>query len=249
MSNPPSSPNQNSSRDAAAELRVAVGSPDNRSTCSPPSPAEYIRRFGRVRSEEHWEVIRFLLTPLVLQRYPMVEIASLMGISVETAARWKNRLLSDLRQEAVTMQPRDFIMESLESLREARSEAWKGYSLATEPREKRAFLKCVVQAEALFGKFGADIGLYGARGDKPLSPAAYGEGNDDGGSVEAQRIQSMIVEFLGGAPSENHQSEDGKGEDYDTLLAEIRATPEDASGQREPSRATIAVRKRSRPIH
>ncbi|WP_074733623.1 helix-turn-helix domain-containing protein [Ruegeria halocynthiae] len=82
-----------------------------------------VRQSGRLRSEQHWDIVRQLLHPMLMQNYSGQAIADAFGISVDTAYRWKRRLLDDLRKEAVSMQPRDFVMESVSSLRQVRAEA------------------------------------------------------------------------------------------------------------------------------
>ena len=220
----PNEPNR-----AFAHLSALASSPLPVETALFPSPAAYIRSFGRVRSEEHWEVIRTFFAPMVMQLIPAAEIAQTLEVSVETVGRWKKRLFADMRREAVTMQPRDFIMESIESLREARAEAWKGYYLSGTPRDRRAFLQSITQIEGQLGKLGADNGLYGGRGDKPLSLATHGGTDDDPTAAGAKRIKFFLEQFLSGAATKDvamDQGFSGNPEEtrvsYDALLAEPR---------------------------
>lgn len=236
----PNEPNR-----AFAHLSALASSPLPVETALFPSPAAYIRSFGRVRSEEHWEVIRSFFAPMVMQRIPAAEIAQTLDVSVETVGRWKKRLFADMRREAVTMQPRDFIMESIESLREARAEAWKGYYLSGTPRDRRAFLQSIIQIEGQLGKLGADIGLYGGRGDKPMSPATYGGADDDPTAVGAKRIRLFLEQFLSDTATEDtamdHTLPDNPeeaGESYDALLAELRP----CQPEQEPPLSSTSVR-------
>lgn len=141
MTDTPSPRSPRSASDAFARLNAIAAAPEEAGARAPRTPAEYIRSHGRLRSEDQWAVIRSLLAPMVIQRIPASEIARAFEVSVDTIGRWKKRLFDDMRREAVTMQPRDFIMESVESLREARAEAWKGYSTAQTAKERRAFCR------------------------------------------------------------------------------------------------------------
>jgi hypothetical protein len=220
-----------------------------------PSPSEYIRSHGRLRSEDHWEVIRSLVFPMVMQRIPAAEIGAVFDVSADTIGRWKKRIFDDMRREAVTMQPRDFIMESLESLREARAEAWKGYTLATTVRDRRSFLQTITQIESQFGKMGADIGLFGGRGDKPMSPTTYGDATDDLHAQQASRIHRMLEALLITENAENESNDANFGgtfesvvESYDTLLSIVRGVnPEDESSPSiSPTATSFKVRTRRR---
>ena len=154
------------------------------------SPATIVRQSGRLRSEQQWEIVRQLLHPMLMQNYSGQAIAAAFGISVDTAYRWKRRLLDELRKEAVSMQPRDFVMESVSSLRQVRAEAWAGFQAATDAKEKRAFLNTVTNAEAQFARMGERIGLYGRPGQNPLDANAYGEVRD-GEQTDMTLVQEL----------------------------------------------------------
>ncbi len=68
---------------------------------TPQSAAAIVRRSGRLRTEQQWEIVRQLLHPMLMQNYSGQAIADAFGISVDTAYRWKQRLLDDLRKEAL----------------------------------------------------------------------------------------------------------------------------------------------------
>jgi hypothetical protein len=203
------------------------------------TPAEFVRSLGRLCSEQQWEVVREILHPLVMQRHSAVQIAEAFSISVDTAYRWRKRLWDDLRQEAVSMQPRDFIMESVSSLREARAEAWGNYRNASTERDKRAYLQLVVQTEGQCMKLGANIGLYGGRDDKPLSAGAYNEISDDPSVPGALVLKEMIAEFLTGTKVKTSISGDlSDPKTYEDLLIEVRPT-EEAECENQAARTKI----------
>ncbi|WP_170363166.1 helix-turn-helix domain-containing protein [Ruegeria arenilitoris] len=189
------------------------------------SPAAMIRQSGRLRSEQQWEIVRQLLHPMMMQNYSGQAIADAFGISVDTAYRWKRRLLDDLRKEAVSMQPRDFVMESVSSFRQVRAEAWAGYQAASDAKEKRAFLNTVTNAEAQFARMGERIGLYGRPGQNPMDANAYGEVRDGEQSdmMLVRELQIRLVELLSVSDSQAEVAEDAEPERYDELLSEIRS--------------------------
>lgn len=218
--------------------------------------AVHIRSHGRLRSEQQWEVVREVLHPLIMQRTPGVAIAEIFGVSVDTVYRWRKRLYRDLRQEAVTIQPRDFIMESISSLRKARAEAWKQYFAATTERDKRAYLQLVIQTENQYGKLGANIGLFGGRDDRPMEPNTYNENQDDPAAQSALFLRNMMVEVFT-EPEDKRALSDNSNEqeEFEDLLAELRPTEaldcvnkfERAENAR-PAPALQRIRKRRRPI-
>lgn len=67
-----------------------------------------------------------------------VDMAQIFNVSVDTIYRWCARLEEELRKDAVNIQPRDLFMESLNSIRTVRAEAWKGYYEATTARTRSA---------------------------------------------------------------------------------------------------------------
>ncbi|WP_170456033.1 helix-turn-helix domain-containing protein [Ruegeria arenilitoris] len=207
------------------------------------SPATTVRQSGRLRSEQQWEIVRQLLHPMLMQNYSGKAIADAFGISVDTAYRWKQRLLDDLRKEAVSMQPRDFVMESVSSLRQVRAEAWAGYHSATDRKEKRAYLNTVTQAEAQFARMGERIGLYGRPGQNPMDANTYGEVPDGEQSdiMLVRELQIRLVELLSASDHSVEQRPDDATERYDDLLSEIKQpTP------RPTLRVALPARKRSR---
>ncbi|SDW17653.1 Homeodomain-like domain-containing protein [Ruegeria halocynthiae] len=213
------------------------------------SPAAMVRQSGRLRSEQQWEIVRQLLHPMLMQNYSGKAIADAFGISVDTAYRWKQRLLEDLRKEAVSMQPRDFVMESVSSLRQVRAEAWAGYHSATDRKEKRAYLNAVTQAESQFARMGERIGLYGRPGQNPLDANAYGEVRDGEQSdmMLVRELQIRLVELLSVSDNEVEVTEDAEPEPYDDLLLEIGAGT--AANQTEfPCRIALPGRKRRREL-
>jgi hypothetical protein len=245
---PPCSPRN--ARDAFAWLNAIAAAPEEADAHAAPTPAEYIRSHGRLRSNEQWAVIRSFLAPLVMQRVPAAEIARVFEVSVDTIGRWKKRLFDDMRREAVTMQPRDFIMDGMESLREARAEAWRGYYSAQTAKERRAFLQTVTQIEAQYGKLGAAIGLYGGRGDRPMSPATYNEVASSPMMEHAQRVLQMVNALLSTTnPAELHPDipsgkEEREPESYEALLVDLRPPSTPAAPR---ARDDISVRVRRRP--
>ncbi len=207
------------------------------------SPAAMVRQSGRLRSEQQWEIVRQLLHPMLMQNYSGKAIADAFGISVDTAYRWKRRLLDDLRKEAVSMQPRDFVMESVSSLRQVRAEAWAGFHASSDRKEKRAFLNTVTQAEAQFARIGERIGLYGRPGQNPLDASAYGEVREGEQSdmMLVHELQVRLVELLSVSDQSVEQRHDDATELYDDLLSEIRQpTPQQTIG------VSLPARKRSR---
>lgn len=259
-----STPPPSNGRRSVEHLRGLAEDPLADISAFMPSPAEYIRSFRRLRSEAQWEIVRSFLHPMLRQRIPQAEIARTFEVSIDTIGRWKARYHEDLRREAVTMQARDYIMESMESLREARAEAWKGYYLARTPKEKRGFLQTVTQIEAQFARQGESIGLYGGRGDKPMASATYGEKYRDPGVASAERIKTMLECFLDPRATTEDLDRmlsdrgllpgsvsDGGADSYDDLFAGLedecpdaeQVTPEEAPAPQ----INITVRRRSRP--
>lgn len=159
---------------------------------------------------------------MVMQNLSGQAIADAFCISVDTAYRWRKLLLDDLRKEAVTMQPRDFIMESVSSLRRARAEAWSGFQSSENEKDKRAYLNLIVQTENQYAKIGERIGLYGGRDDRPMVAASYNELGDDEASRSAVRIQKMLLDAVIDEDAEVCPSTDDTLESYHDLLAEIR---------------------------
>ncbi|NOD45906.1 hypothetical protein GS624_01125 [Ruegeria sp. HKCCD5849] len=212
------------------------------------SPAAMIRQSGRLRSEQQWEIVRQLLHPMLMQNYSGKAIADAFGISVDTAYRWKQRLLEDLRKEAVFMQPRDFVMESVSSLRQVRAEAWAGYHSATDRKEKRAYLNTVTQVEAQFAKMGERIGLYGRSGQNPLDANAYGEVGEGEQSdmMLVRELQIRLVELLSISDNQVEVVEDARPEPYDELLSELSAVSTDPTFQTFRG-AELTPRKRRKP--
>ncbi|WP_299666155.1 hypothetical protein [uncultured Ruegeria sp.] len=211
------------------------------------SPAAMIRQSGRLRSEQQWEIVRQLLHPMLMQNYSGQVIADAFGISVDTAYRWKRRLLDDLRREAVTMQPRDFVMESVSSLRQVRAEAWAGFYSARDEKDKRAYLNTLTQAEAQFARMGERIGLYGHPGQNPLDANAYGEVRDGDQSdmMLVRELQIRLVELLSVSDSEVEVIENPEPETYDDLLSPLRWDA--ATSEVElPQRVNLPARRRQR---
>lgn len=214
----------------------------------PRTPAAYIRSLGRLRSEQQWEAVRDLLHGLVMQRLPSVEIARVFGVSPDTIGRWKKRLFEDMRKEAVNMQPRDYICESLGSLREVRAEAWKGFHASASTKERCAYLQIVVQAENQWTRFGSNIGLYGERGMQPLSPSTYGREDGSPAAMGARLIQRMLQDLMSpkesatgdGASASETVVADQQPESYDALLVDVRPQPP------APPRTPSPVRVRER---
>lgn len=172
-------------------------------------PATRLRQLGRLRSGYTWEYVRQSLHPLLLARVPLVEIAERFNVSAHTVYRWRDRLHEDMRREAVTMQPRDFIMESLTSLREVRAEAWQAYQTAETPKQRLTFLDLIVKAESSLLKLGHTIGLYGNRGDRPLHPATYNEPLSP--DVGSEVLNELLRSFLASRPG--IMREDGQAQE------------------------------------
>ena len=211
------------------------------------SPAAIVRRSGRLRTEQQWEIVRQLLHPMLMQNYSGQAIADAFGISVDTAYRWKHRLLDDLRKEAVTMQPRDFIMESVSSLRQVRAEAWAGFHAATDQKDQRAYLNSVIQAEVQIGRMGERIGLYGGRGQNPLDANAYGEvrDGDQNEMTLVRELQFRLVELLSGSETNIECCNEAEQIPYDDLLSELRAGPNCPAEEAQPG-MTLPARRRQR---
>ena len=158
-----------------------------------PPPVRVRRRTARITTEEQWEAVRAELLPMYIERRTLAEIAEAFGVSVNTAGAWRSRLVEDLRNEASSMQPRDYVMESITSLRMARAEAWRTVHESADIKDRRAGLHLVAQVENQSAKLGAMIGLYGRAGDRPLQTGGGGEIDDD-----ARLLRSMMIEFLEG---------------------------------------------------
>jgi len=156
-----------------------------------PPPVRVRRRTARITTEEQWEAVRAELLPMYIERRTLAEIAEAFGVSVNTAGAWRSRLVEDLRNEASAMQPRDYVMESITSLRMVRAEAWRIVRESTDVKDRRAGLHLVAQVENQSAKLGAMIGLYGRAGDRPLQTAGGDEIDDD-----ARLLRSMMIEFL-----------------------------------------------------
>lgn len=186
---------------------------------------------------------------MLMQNYSGQAIADAFGISVDTAYRWKRRLLDDLRKEAVSMQPRDFVMESVSSLRQVRAEAWAGFHSVTDRKEKRAYLNAVTQAEAQFARMGERIGLYGRPGQNPLDANAYGEVRDGEQSdmMLVRELQIRLVELLSVSDSQADVAEEAGPEPYDDLLSEIRTDTSIASTEPQ-QRLNLPARRRQRAV-
>lgn len=152
------------------------------------------RRRARVTTEEHWEVVRAELLPMYIERRTLVEIAEVFGVSTNTAGTWRARLIDDLRNEATAMQPRDYVMESISSLRLARSEAWKTVRGTEDLKDRRTGLHLVTTVENQSTKLGMMIGLYGRAGDRPLH-AVGSEDIDD----EARQLRAVMLGLLSDA--------------------------------------------------
>mgnify|MGYP003681954411 CR=1 FL=1 len=154
-------------------------------------------------------------------------IADAFGVSIDTAYRWKRRLLEDLRKEAVTMQPRDFVMESVSSLRQVRAEAWSGFHGSTNEKGKRAYLSAVIQAEAQFARMGERVGLYGRPGQNALDADAYGEmrEGEQNDTMMVRGLQYRLVELLSVSDTRIDCHDDDRPEPYDDLLSELRTGP------------------------
>lgn len=207
------------------------------------SPAAIVRRYGRVRSEQQWEVVRNLLHPMVMQNFPGARMAEEFNVSIDTIYRWKKRLIEEMRREAVNLQPRDFVMECVTSLRTARAEAWAGVAAAVDGKEKRANLQLVIQAETQFARLGERIGLYGRPGQEPLNATKYGETSDSQaeGAGGVTLLHQMMASLLSGEDlSLTSEKEEDGSEISDGLLHEIRPRTNPAS------LANIRVRKRTR---
>ncbi|PRY19286.1 hypothetical protein CLV78_1252 [Aliiruegeria haliotis] len=190
----------------------------------PPTPANHVRNMGRLRSEQQWEIVREHLHPMVMQNRSGAAIASEFGISVDTAYRWRKRLLEELRHEAVAMQPRDFIMESLSSLRRARGEAWDRFEAAQDETSKRACLNLIIQTENHFARIGERIGFYGRAGDRPMEAKSYGEFGGDNGEEGIRTLQKMLLQFMSEPDAGDKTVEVvDERETYDDLLSEVRA--------------------------
>ncbi len=186
---------------------------------------------------------------MLMQNYSGKAIADAFCISVDTAYRWKQRLLEDLCKEAVSMQPRDFVMESVSSLRQVRAEAWAGYHSATDRKEKRAYLNTVTQAEAQFDRMGERIGLYGRPDQNPLDANAYGEVREGEQSdmMLVRELQIRLVELLSLSGEGRELSEEDVTESYDDLISGIGLTTKQANEQRPitqcfPKRKRIPIR-------
>ncbi|MGI3166790.1 helix-turn-helix domain-containing protein [Pseudooceanicola sp. 200-1SW] len=195
----------------------------------PLSPAQHIRNLGRVRSEHQWEVVREYLHPMVMQNYSGAAIAEAFGISIDTAYRWRKRLLADLREEAVRLQPRDFIMESLSSLRRARAEAWEQFEGARDPQSRRACLNLIIQTENHFSRIGERIGMYGGRGEKPMAARTYNENSDDD-EQGVRALREMLYSMFSGISEEVSEGQEADPESYEELLEGLFAS--EGSGPR-----------------
>ena len=169
-----------------------------------PPPVRVRRRTARITTEEQWETVRAELLPMYIARRTLAEIAEAFGVSVNTAGAWRARLVEDLRNEAMAMQPRDYVMESITSLRMIRAEAWRIVHESTDAKDRRAGLHLVAQVENQSAKLGAMIGLYGRAGDRPLQSGGGGEIDND-----ARLLRAMMLEFLNG-------DEGGAVENHDT---------------------------------
>lgn len=163
----------------------------------PEDPAARLRQFGRLRQPEQWAYVRETLQPMLLRRMKYVDIAQRFDVSVDTVYRWRDRLQAEMRQEAVNIQPRDFIMESIESVRAVRGEAWAGYYAASGQKEKDRMMSLVLRADEQLIRLGAAVGMFGGRDDKPLAAKTYGE---DGGREPTSGLgllQDLVKQFLG----------------------------------------------------
>lgn len=238
----------------------------------PEDPAERLQQLGRVSSDAQWAYVREKLTPMLLQRMKRVDMALVFNISVDTIYRWCERLQEELRKEAVSIQPRDFIMESLTSLRVARGEAWSTYYSLTNPKEKARWLTHVLRVEDQWRHLGAAVGMFGGRDDRPLAAKTYGE---DGGREPTSGLgllQDLVKQFLGNPyrtgsketdtelfgtaledPSETNQPSTSPISD-DDFFADVGEYDEDGPPDPEPTPPparplppVIRVRSRRRP--
>lgn len=158
---------------------------------------------ARIRTDEHWEVVRAQLMPMFIRRATLIEIAESFRVSVNTAGAWRARLVDDLRKEAGTMQPRDYIMESISSLRLARAEAWRAVLESDDPKDHRAGLHLVAAVENQSTKLGTMIGLFGRAGESPLQAAASDYIDD-----EARQLRSIALELLSDEHRDNEIIDD-----------------------------------------
>lgn len=216
--------------------------PDNADT-----PASIVRRSGRLRTEQQWEIVRQLLHPMLMQNQSGQAIADAFGVSADTAYRWKRRLLEDLRKEAVTMQPRDFVMESISSLRQVRAEAWAGFYRSANEKDKRASLSTVIQAEAQFARMGERVGFYGRPGQSPMDANTYGEARngDQSDTTMVRELQYRLIELLSTSDTRIECSDDDRPEPYDDLLSELRTVPSTPTAL-SSLRVTLPARRRQR---
>lgn len=149
------------------------------------------RTVARVSTEEHWEVVRAELLPMYVERRTSPEIAEAFSVSVNTASTWRKRLIDDLREEASQMQPRDYILESMMSLRMARAEAWKCVHESEEVKDRRAGLQLVAQVESQSTKLGTQVGFFDGPSERLL------QGSEEGADVESARLlKRMLAEML-----------------------------------------------------
>ena len=169
-----------------------AGRPDD--AVPPEDLASRVRQLGRISGEAQWAYVRDKLEPMLLQRMKRVNMAEIFNVSVDTIYRWCARLQDEMRKEAVSIQPRDFIMESLTSLRVARGEAWATYYSLTNPKEKARWLTHVLRVEDQWRHLGAAVGMFGGQDDRPLSPKTYGEGREERGG--GNFLQKLAKQFL-----------------------------------------------------
>lgn len=179
------------------------------------APRRQLPRRGRVRSEYQWESIKATLHEMLMARRPLAQIAYAFEVSEQTVRRWRTRMCDEMRDEAKSMEPRDYALEVMDGLLTSMGEAWLTYRGAETHKEKVAALGLHQKAVEQLHQFYQSVGAYGQRGAQPLHPTTSSGGVDEG----ANMLAVMAKDFLSILRREREPAGASSGVSWDDILA------------------------------